>query len=191
MNIRMRIAAMAIAGVGALGLGVGTAGTALAGTGPGTVTAVTHAADHPDTCACTTDILSGNGYVWAWDNLSVKFSVTPETSPGNYSVTITYSGSFSAFANPTTGAPMTGNGSVQGTIQYDVSSSSPPDPGNLPAQVPGDSTRDQAGISGATTTGQMLGLLFDGQSATNLIVGGGHYYFTYTLVDGTKDVQEG
>ncbi|HUY50540.1 MAG TPA: hypothetical protein VMV92_33340 [Streptosporangiaceae bacterium] len=190
----MRIAAMAIAGVGALGLGVGMARTALAGTGPGTVTAVTHAADHPDTTNVSGSATINDpsrGPVWAFDNLSVRFTVTPGSTGadgGNYSVLITDNGSFAGFANPRTGDALVSNGSVQGTIQYDVSSASAPDPSLLLAQQPGDSTHDQAGLAGATTTGHMLSQLFGGNGN---IVGGGHYRFTYRLVDGSVYVQTG
>ncbi|HUY48610.1 MAG TPA: hypothetical protein VMV92_23305 [Streptosporangiaceae bacterium] len=143
---------------------------ASASAGPGTVTAVTHASGHPDTCACTTDVTSPNGYVWAYDNLARKFTVTPEASPGNYQVTVTDNGSFSAFAepnnpDPTTNHPITANGSVRGTITYDVQSSSAPDPSALPAQEPG-----------AVSTSAMISALFNGDAT---IVGGGAYTYTY------------
>ena len=170
MNIRMRIAAIAVAAVGALGIAVGTAGAALAGPGSGTVKAVTHTSDHPDTCSCTTDVLSANGYVWAYDNLSRQFTVTPESGPGNYQVVITDHGSFAAFAEPnnadlSTFYPITATGSIDGTITYDVYSTTPPDPSALPAQEPGD-----------VTTSEMISALFDGNAT---IVGGGTYTYTY------------
>jgi len=55
-------------------------------------------------------------------------------------------------------------------------------PANLPAQEPGDSTRDQAGIASAVHTGEMLSQLFDGNA---VIVGGGAYTFTYKAGGGT------
>jgi hypothetical protein len=128
---------------------------------------------------------STGGPVWAFDNLAVRFTVTPGSTGldgGNYSVTITDNGSFSAFADPTTGDAITANGSVRGTIQYDVYSSTPPARANLPAQEPGDSTRDQAGIASAVHTGEMLSQLFDGNA---VIVGGGAYTFTYKAGGGT------
>src|SRR5437868_5385061 len=90
---------------------------------PGGVTAVTHTSDHPDTTSVTGTCTgtSDNGPTWATDNLSLKYSVTPEAAPGNYSVTITAHGSFTQFADPVTGDCVTGSGSVDGTLQYDVS----------------------------------------------------------------------
>jgi hypothetical protein len=177
MSIRTRAAVIAIAATGALGLGVLGAGSALAGTAK--VTAVTHTSDHPDTTSvsgpCTGT--SGNGPTWAYDNLSRRFTVTSESAPGNYSVTITDNGSFSAFADPRTGDCYTGHGSIRGTIQFDVLSSTAPDPAALPAQMPGD-----------VSTSATLSKLFDGNAA---IVGGGHYTYTYTRVNGSVYVQSG
>ena len=69
---------------------------------------------------------------------------------------------------------------MDGSIQYDVSSATPPDPTNLPPREPAD-----------TGLGTALSQLFDGQSAGSLIVGGGHYGFTYNRVDGGKYTQTG
>jgi hypothetical protein len=171
MNNRTRIVVTAAAAAGALALGTGAAGTALADSGgTDTVTAVTHASSHPDTCACTTDVTSANGNVWAYDNLARHFTVTPENGPGNYQVTITDNGSFAAFAEPnspdlSTFHPISANGSVRGTITYDVQSSNTPDPSALPAQEPGD-----------VSTSDMISALFGGQAS---IVGGGAYTYTY------------
>lgn len=177
MYIRMRIAALAIAATAALGLGVMGAGAAFAGTGP--VTAVTHSSGHPDTTnvsgSCTGT--SPNGPTWAFDNLSRRFTVVPESEPNTYSVTINDNGSFSEFANPLTGDCLVGNGSVRGTIQYDVFSLNSPDPANLPAQ-----------IDGTVGTGATISLLFAGSAS---IIGGGHYSYTYTLVDGEVYTQTG
>jgi hypothetical protein len=146
---------------------------------PKTVTAVTHSSNHPDTTSvsgpCT--VSSGGGPVWAYDNLSLRLTVTPEDSPGNYSVTITAHGSFDAFADPTTGACYTGHGGVDGWLQWDVQSSTPPDPASLPSQVPGD-----------TSQSAIMNQLFDGNAT---IVGGGHYNYTYTKVNGSKYTQAG
>ena len=167
---------VAIGVLAALGASVALPG--LAGADPGTVTAVTHDGQHSDTtsvsgpCTGTSD----NGPTWATDNLSFRFSVTPETSPGNYSVKIYAHGSFQAFADPTNGACATFNGSVDGSIQYDVSSPNAPNPSLLPAQSP------------STSQGAMLSTLFGGSAA---IVGGGHYSYTYNRVDGGKYTQTG
>jgi hypothetical protein len=178
------------AAVASFGSGViaGTASASIvAPSASGDVTAVTHAADHPDTTNVSgpATLTSTGGPVWAFDDLAVRFTVTPGSTGsdgGNYSVTITDNGSFSAFADPTTGDAITASGSVRGTIQYDVFSSTPPDPANLPAQEPGDSTRDQAGMGSAVHTVAMLNQLFGGNA---VIVGGGAYTFTYKAGGGT------
>lgn len=183
MNLGKRAMTIAIAAAGALGFAVVAPATALASNGPGTVTAVTHAADHPDTTSVSGPAtLSGfaGGPVWAFDNLAIRFAVTPEAGPGDYSVTITYSGTFAAFADPRTGDAWIGNGSVRGTLQYDISSVNAPDPAALPAQEPG-------GLDGAST-GDMLDQLFGGSVS---YVGGGSYHFTYTMVNGSVYVQNG
>jgi hypothetical protein len=169
----------AIAFVGALAaLGL-SAAPGLSSGGPNTVTAVTHSSDHPDTTSVTGTCTgtSDNGPTWANDNLSLRFTVTPESGPGNYSVTITAHGSFDAFADPTTGGCYTGHGGVDGTLQWDVQSSTRPDPASLPSQVPGDLSQSA-----------ILNLLFDGNAT---IVGGGHYSYTYTQVNGSKYTQVG
>lgn len=177
MNMRMRIAAAAVAATATVGLGVIGTGAALAGTA--TVTAVTHTSGHADTTSvagpCTGT--SANGPVWAYDNLSRRFTVTPESAANTYSVTINDNGSFSEFANPVTGQCQVGAGSVRGTIQFDVYSSSSPDPAALPAQISGD-----------VSTVATITALFDGTAS---IVGGGSYTYTYTLVDGSVYVQQG
>jgi hypothetical protein len=146
---------------------------------PNGVTVVTHTMNHPDTTsvagACTGT--SDNGPVWAYDNLSLKFNVV-STGADSYSVTITAHGSFSAIADPTTGACYTGHGSVDGWIEYDVTSTSAPDPGNVLTQQVG-------------TTGQwdiLANQLFDGNA---VFAGGGHYDYTYTQVNGAVYTQVG
>jgi hypothetical protein len=172
------IAGTAVLSVGGMAVGLAAGASAASGT----VTAVTHSAQHDDTTSnagpCTVPTIQGPA--WAYDNLSEQFKVTPEANPGNYSVTITTHGSFQAFADPNTGDCADFSGAVDGSIQYDVSSATPPDPGNLPAQEPP-----------GTGLGAALSQLFDGQSAGSLIVGGGHYSFTYNRVDGGKYTQTG
>jgi len=146
---------------------------------PGTVTVVTHTMNHPDTTNVTgpCTIASDNGPTWATDNLSLNYRVTP-TGADTYSVLITAHGSFSAFADPTTGACYTGHGSVDGWLQYDVSSTSAPDPASVPAQ--------EDGSLGQTTI--LLSQLFDGHAT---ITGGGSYDYSYNLVNGVRYTQVG
>src|SRR4051794_16873611 len=136
---------------------------------PGTVKAVTHAQDHPDTCSCTTNTPSPGGNVWAYDNLSRQFSVT-DNGGGNYTVVVTDTGSFKAFAEPnnadlSTVFPITATGSIKGTYTLAVTASQGPSPQALPSQEPGD-----------VTTTAMIQQLFQ-NSASN--IAGGDYSYTY------------
>lgn len=148
---------------------VATATAASAGAN-GTVTAVTHSAQHYDTTntagPATKD--SPNGPVWAYDNLAEKFTVVPlsdQLSGANYRVTIDVTGSFKGFADPNTGLALDSAGSVKGTITYDVLSVNAPDPAKLlPNQEP------------KTGLGAAMSQLFDGSCS---IVGGGDYTFSY------------
>lgn len=167
------------------------AAPAFASTGPVTVTAVTHSANHPDTTSLKTGyplpgqdatLQSPGGPVWAFDNTATKITATPispiASDGANWSVVITETGQFQGFADPRTGAALTSTGSVKGTIQYDVSSDSQPDAANLPAQEPGVATQDQAGIDGGYThLSGMISQLFGGHET---VVGGGDVYsFSY------------
>ena len=145
---------------------------------------VTHSAQHNDT---TSGPLTGalqsspSGPVWAVDNMTEQFTVIPVSLPdgANYQVTINVTGSFKGFADPgvdgmatgSYGQPLTSSGPVKGTIEYDVKSSTPPDPSSLlPNQAP------DTGLRAA------LSQLFDGQPTdgqTSIIVGGGSYNFSY------------
>jgi hypothetical protein len=157
---------------------VGLATPALADSGHA-VTATTHASDHPDTTSnggpCTAS--STNGPVWAYDNLALQLSASPESSPDTYSVTITAHGSFRQIADPNTGECATGHGSVDGWLQWDVSSSTPPDPANVPSQESSD-----------VSQGDIVNQLFDGNGQ---IVGGGHYSYSYNQVSGSRYTQTG
>jgi hypothetical protein len=171
MTIRMRIAATAIAGVGALGLAMGTAGAALASSGP--ITAVTHASNHPDTTSVSgpATLDSPNGPVWAYDNLALKFTVTPN-GEGVSKVVITTNGSFAGFADPTTGQALTSNGSVAGSITYyweSPNGAADANPANLPAQEP-----PTVGLSTMIT--QLFG---GGENAGPTWPGNGDYTFSY------------
>ena len=120
------------------GLGATLATSASAATLPGTVTANTHSNNHPDTTSLPAADLpgatlsSGGGPVWAWDNTEVKITATPVTS-GVWSVVLTEKGQFNGFADPTNGAALTSTGSLDGVIQYTVSSANQPSAKNLPS----------------------------------------------------------
>jgi hypothetical protein len=109
---------------------------------PATVKAMTHLSDRPDTTSAVTGVHSDNGDVWAYDNLSRQFTVT-QTGANTYKVDIADNGSFSAVADPVTGAPINANGSVKGTNTYFVTSSQGPVPSALPSQVGADVSTSQ------------------------------------------------
>jgi len=144
---------------------------------------VTHTNGHPD----TTSLLPGYplpgqdatvqtpfGPVWAYDNNTVKLTVTPVSGladGANYRVSMDVVGSFHGFADPNTGAALTSNGSDKGTISYDILAGpgQAPDAAGLPATEPG-------GI-GSPTLRDMISQLFDGNET---VVGGGDVYnFSY------------
>jgi hypothetical protein len=130
----------------------------------------THSAGHPDTM--------DSGAVWAYDNLNLKYVVTPAV-PGSttqWNVAITSQGSFAGVLNPYTGAPDINNGSTNGSISYTVTSKTPPNMALVPSQeAPGTSIR--------LPIAQMFGLGAD-PSGWSAIGGGDHYTFTYNKVDG-------
>lgn len=162
--------------IAALVLGVG-ATPAFASSAGKPVTAVTHTHHHADTTTASLTgclVASDSGPVWAYDNLSFRFRVTPEAHAGTYTVTITADGSFGSFANRFTGACTAQRGAVHGSLNYVVSSAAGPDIRDLPPQEPG-----------TVSQGTMLKTLFQ---TTVTIVGGGSYRYIYTLVTGSKFV---
>ena len=134
------------------GLGATLATSASAATLPGTVTANTHLNNHPDTTGIYNTGAIGTDNVWAHDNATEKFTVVPtgvNTSGVNtWRVTMDYVGSFHGFADPRVpsdtppgdglGAALVSDGSVKGTIAYDVASNNTPDPSLLPGQSASD-----------------------------------------------------
>lgn len=167
-------AIIAVTGLAALGC----ATPALAAGNSDTTTAVTHSSGHPDTTSvsgpCTAT--SSNGPVWAYDNLSLRLTATPDGT-GKYSVVVTAHGSFDAISNPVTGECYTGTGSVDGWYQLEVTSTVAPDPSNVPSQEPGN-----------VGQGAIVSQLFNGQ-ATSIV--GGHYSYTYNRINGGAYTQEG
>jgi hypothetical protein len=177
------------------GLGATLATSASAAT-VSTVTANTHLNNHTDTTSVPTGVTSDNGPVWAYDNITEKYTVTTKTAPsgttpGTYLVKIDVVGSFHGFANPRTqgemdalgltspdpGAALDSAGSVKGTISYNVTATQAPDASLLPGQSPSDATLSQN-----------INLLFGGT-----VVGApaqvGAYGFTYHQVEGQDYTQ--
>src|SRR6266516_2343331 len=187
-----RIMLIAAAPVVALLGSAAAAAPAMAGTGPASVTAVTHVNNHPDTTSLPTEYLPGatlnstGGPVWAYDNLSEKFTVTP-AGGNHYTVDVTMNGSFQGFADPRTpqeeadlglrhvpGSALDSQGSVKGQISYDVySPEGGPDPAALPSQQASD-----------THLSDEIHQLFPRDDSTEIISGGNHSTFTYTKVNG-------
>lgn len=183
--------AIPVLGLGLLGgIGATLASSASAATLPGTVTANTHLNNHPDTTSVSGSATkdSPGGPIWAYDNATEKFTVTPEAAPNTYLVSMDYLGSFHGFADPRMtsegsadpGGPLASAGSVKGTIAYDVTVAPGqlPDPAALPGQSPSD-----AHISDNIRT------LFDGNVVSIAQAGG--YTFTYHQVAGADYTQVG
>lgn len=149
---------------------------------------------------------SPNGPVWAIDNLGEQWVITacsanPACSAAgdgaNYAVTmnvgpkINGGSRFAEFADPgagtnetsdpcpagNPGGPHIGSGTVTGTIEWDVSSSTAPDLTGVPSAEPP-----------ATSLGTVLHQIFDGNDTET---GGGHYDFSYADVCGAVYGQSG
>ena len=134
-----------------------------------TIVAVTHTQQHPDTTnvSGTNTIPSDGGPIWAYDNLALRFVVTPQGGT-LYKVAIEAQGSFDAIANPVTGGPYVGSGSVKGVLYETLTSVAGPDKANLlPQQDP------------ATSQGTMLLQLFP--DATNVASQG--YSYSYQRIN--------
>ncbi len=198
-----RIMITAVAGAAALAGSVALAAPAMASSAP---TATTHLSNHPDTTSIPeplgpgqylpgATVSSPGGPVWAYDNITEKFTITPERTPDTYLVSIDIVGSFHGFANPRTADEMTAarlsgpapaaaldsNGSVKGSIAYDVTAQPGqlPDPAALPAQ----------GASDAHL-GDEISTLFDGHTVSINQAASG-YHFTYNKVEGLVYAQNG
>ena len=188
-SIKAGLVASALAA--AVALLLAGAASASAATVPGTVSFNTHLNNHPDTTGLWNVGVIGTDSVWAHDNMTEKFTVTPETGPNgaNYKVSIEFVGSFHGFADPRTtleggdplnlGAALDSNGSVKGTISYDVLATN----GQLPdaSALPGQGASD-------AHLGAEISTLFHGNES---IVNYGPYSFTYHTVAGADYTQVG
>ena len=142
-----------------------------------TVTATTYSPNHYDTTSVPTGVNTPGGPLWAYDNLTEKFTAVPGTTAGQWSVTVNVKGTFDGFVSPTTGAPEVNRGVVLGTIQYNVTSPNKPSQANLPRTEPS-----------YTGLGTALSQLFGGNETTT---GSSPYLFTYSYVDGHVYSQSG
>jgi hypothetical protein len=157
------------------------AAPAMASSGPGTATVVasTNEINVPDTTSGTaTSVSSPGGPVWAYDNVTKMFRVTPNGG-GNYTVTETVNGTFSAFDEPNTGDPINPTpidvtGQMHGTNTYTVQSSVAPNAAGLAAQYD-----DQ---NGDITTSDLINHIFGGNASVS---GGGTWVFSYHAAHGS------
>jgi hypothetical protein len=186
----MRIRTILAAAAAPLALGgvLFTTTAASAATGPSQFT--THMNQNPDTTSLPAGtgvtLASNQGPVWSFDNLTVKLTpvhlATSLPDTANYVVNVDVVGSFHGFADPLTGAPLTSDGSVKGTISYDVSSPHGPNGAGLPAQegawtVNLNPAPGQYQVSGGQGLGDAITQLMGPGSS---IVGGGNVYnFSY------------
>ncbi len=141
-----------------------------------TVTATTYSPNHYDTTSVPTGVNTPGGPLWAYDNMTEKFTAVPGAA-GQWSVTINVHGTFDGFVSPTTGQPEVNKGIVNGTIQYDVTSPNKPSQAQL--------LRVQPSYTGL---GAALSQFFGGNET---VTGGGHYLFSYSDVDGVVYTQTG
>jgi hypothetical protein len=167
------------------GLGATLATSASAAVKPPTATVVASAQEInvPDTTSGTaTSTPSPGGPVWAFDNVTKTFRVTPD---GNHSYTVeeTVNGTFSAFDEPNTpsGAEVTlpnVTGQMHGTNTYTVQSDVAPDASGLNAQY--DDQQGAANIS----TGDLIKHIF-GDNPSVQVSGGDTWVFAYHAAHGS------
>jgi len=123
------------------------------------------------------------GPTWATDNLERTVTATLAGASNDpaytgwqvWKVTVQSTGSFGAFANPITGAPFSGSGSVKGQIEYDVTAPA----GVMP------STAGLHGPSSPTMRSSNLALAMFGSTGA-VITGGGSYQFDYNPIPGAN-----
>jgi hypothetical protein len=143
----------------------------------------THSAQHLDTTSASGDatVASPGGPVWAYDNLNLKYVVTPGSGVDQWNVAVTSQGSFAGFASPTTGNADINNGSTKGSITYTVTSPTAPNMAKVPSQEPNGSSIRLPIMQMFGSQGSLLD--------ASAIGGGDHYTFTYNTVDGAVYTQ--
>lgn len=159
------------------------------------VTGTTSMTNVPDTTngagggACVT---SPNGPSWATDQFpTVTLSAVEETTPADtWNVTITSDGSFVGFADPLTCTALVSSGNVVGSIQYTVTSATPPSASGLKSDYSGatefstlidDFFADSPTISG----GDVYDYSYQGGNYTQVGTEGGGLIVTGDVVAGT------
>jgi PASTA domain len=190
--IAAAVAATAIAATAALtGAGMASAST--------TVTGSTSMTNVPDTTnasgpACLATV---NGAQWATDqDPDVTLSATELTSPANtWNVTITSNGSFKGFADPLTCAALVSSGSLTGTIQYTVTSPTPPVASGLKSDYTGETEfstliDDFFGDSPAIGGGDIYNFSYQNGNYTQVGTEGGGLVITGDVVGSTAVVPD-
>jgi hypothetical protein len=189
MSKRKILRGSLVATTAAVVIGGGIAAAIPASASVTPITATTYSPLHADTTSVSgsaTQDLS-NGPVWSYDNLHETITAKPESGPGNWNVTIrvTKGSNYHGFADPRTagqgssdpGGVLASQGSVTGSIRYDIQSANTPNPTAVPATEPN-----------GTSLGTVLNQFFGGDST---VVGGGNYLFNYANVGGTPYSQAG
>ena len=128
MRFRTIITAAAVPAVAA-GLLLAATGASAAAVPAVTTAAVTsvHTATYEHRVDDTTSVPTGktdptgNGPIWAYDNVKRVVTAVPDKAGNNtWDVTVATEGTYSAFANPLTGKPWKGHGHMAGYIEYVV-----------------------------------------------------------------------
>ena len=189
MSKRKILLGSLVATAAAAVIGGGLAAAIPASASVTTITVKTYSPLHADTTSVSGSATQAlpNGPGWSYDNLHETITAKPESGPGNWNVTIRVgSGSnYHGFADPRMtsegssdpGGILASQGSVTGSIRYDIQSANTPDPPAVPATEPD-----------GTSLGTVLNQFFGGDST---VVGGGHYLFNYSTIGGTPYSQGG
>ena len=178
---RIGVPVLSLGLLGGLGATLATSASAAVKPPTATVVASTPEINVPDTTvgSTQTSTQSPGGPVWAYDNVTKTFRVTPNGND-TYTVEETVNGTFSAFDQPNTGGPeksLNVTGQMHGTNTYTVKSSVAPDAAGLKAQYD-----DSAGD---ISTSDLITDIFGGNSANVSIGGGGTWVFAYHAAHGS------
>jgi hypothetical protein len=178
---RIGVPVLSLGLLGGLGATLATSASAAVKPPTATVVASTQEINVPDTTvgSTQTSTQSPGGPVWAYDNVTKTFRVTPNGND-TYTVEETVNGTFSAFDQPNTGGPeksLNVTGQMHGTNTYTVKSSVAPDAAGLKAQYD-----DSAGD---ISTSDLITDIFGGNSANVSIGGGGTWVFAYHAAHGS------
>jgi hypothetical protein len=191
---RIGVPVLSLGLLGGLGATLATSASAAVKPPTATVVASTNEINVPDTTSGTTTSKPTDfGAVWAYDNVTKTFRVTP--NGGNqYTVTETVNGTFAAFDEPNTrtAADIAANtpgpeimlspnvtGQMHGTNTYTVTSpNAAPDAAGLAAQYD-----DNYGTPGITTS-DLIKHIF-GDAADVQVGGGNNWVFAYHAAGGS------